>query len=309
MLVAALVLAALAGPLVAPYGPVERFADHLYAPPMRVRIDGGGLYTQPLRLVDRLEQRFVADTSRRTGLPWTTPADLAPVLLLGADALGRDVLSRTLHGTRTSLGLALLATAATLVVGALLGAWAGLAGGLIERAIIRLGDVLIVVPVMYAVISLRAALPLVLPTVTVVVVLAAIFVLLGWPRVSRGVWSIVRAEVQTEYLQAAMALGASRWRLVTWHLLPACRSYLAVQTALLVPSYVLLEATLSYVGLGFPDDVPSWGTALSEAANVSALTRAPWLLAPAAAIFLVVLATNALLSDGRRVDARAEPPR
>jgi peptide/nickel transport system permease protein len=308
-LVGVLLVAALGGPLVAPYGPGERFADHLYAPPMPVRVDGGGVYTRPLRLVDRLEQRFAVDTARRTGLPWTTPAAIAPVLLLGADALGRDVLSRTLHGTRTSLGLALLATAATLVVGALLGAWAGLAGGLIERAVIRLGDVLIVIPVLYAVVSLRAALPLVLPTATVVVVLAAIFVLLGWPRVARGVWSIVRAEVQAEYLQAAVALGASRWRLVTRHLMPACRSYLAVQTALLVPSFVLAEATLSYVGLGFPDGVASWGTALSEAANVSALTRAPWLLAPAAAIFLVVLATNAILSDARPVDAAVLPPR
>jgi peptide/nickel transport system permease protein len=309
VLVAALLLAALLGPLVAPYGPVERFADHLYAPPMPVRVDGGGLYTHPLRLVDRLEQRFAADSARRTGLPWTTPVVDAPVLLLGADALGRDVLSRTLHGARTSLGLALLATAATLVVGAFLGAWAGLVGGVIERAIIWLGDVLIVVPVLYAVVSLRAALPLVLPTATVVGVLAAIFVLLGWPRVSRGVWSIVRTEVQAEYVQASMALGASRWRMVFWHLLPACRGYLAVQTALLVPSFVLAEATLSYVGLGFPDGVPSWGTALSEAANVSALTRAPWLLTPAVAIFLVVLGTNAVLADARPADARTEPPR
>lgn len=308
-LVAALLLAAFAGPLAAPYGPVQRFADHLYAPPMPLHVDAGGLYTQPLRLVDRLELRFDVDTSRRTALPWTTPPEEAPVLLLGADALGRDVLSRTLHGARASLGLALLATAATLVVGALLGAWAGLAGGLLERAIIRLGDVLIVIPTLYAVVSLRAALPLVLPTATVVAVLAGIFVLLGWPRVARGVWAIVRSEVQAEYVQAAVASGATRWRTMTRHLVPACRSYLAVQSALLVPSFVLLEATLSYVGLGFPDGVPSWGTALSEAANVSVLTRAPWLLAPALAIFLVVLATNALLSDARPVDAGAEPPR
>lgn len=295
-LLAVLVACALAGPSLAPYGPVQRFADHLYAPPMPIHVDGAGVYTTPLRLVDRLEARFVADGARRTGLPWTTSIEEAPVLLLGADALGRDVLSRTLYGARASLGLALAATTATLIVGALLGAWAGLAGGIVERTIIRLGDILIVVPALYAVVALRAALPLVLPMPAMALVLGTIFVLLGWPRVARGVWSIVRSEAQEEYVQAAIALGASRWRVLRHHLLPAAASYLAVQTALLVPSFVLSEATLSYVGLGFPDTVPSWGTALSEAANVSALTRAPWLLTPAAAIFLVVLATNVILA-------------
>jgi peptide/nickel transport system permease protein len=298
-LVAVLAAAALGGPLAAPYGPTERFDDHLAAPPMRLHADSGGLYTHPLRLVDRLEQRFETDRSRRIGLPWTTPVEEGPVLLLGADGLGRDVFSRTLHGARASLGLALVATAATLMIGGLLGTWAGLAGGFVERAIVRTGDTIIVIPVLYAVVALRAALPLVLPTTTVVLVLASILVLLGWPRVARGVWSIVKVERQEEYVTAAAALGASPWRVAIRHLLPACASYLAVQTALLVPSFVLAEATLSYVGLGFPDGVPSWGTALSDAANVAALSRAPWMLAPAVAIFVVVLATNVLLE--RRV--------
>jgi peptide/nickel transport system permease protein len=86
---------------------------------------------------------------------------------------------------------------------------------------------------------------------------------------------------------------------MTRHLLPACHGYLAVQTALLVPMFVLAEATLSYVGLGFPDGVPSWGTALSDAATISAMTRAPWTLAPALAMFLVVLVTNVLLEPAR----------
>ena len=81
-----------------------------------------------------------------------------------------------------------------------------------------------------------------------------------------------------------------------------------MQTALLVPTFVLAESTLSYVGLGFPDDVPSWGTALSDAATVSALTRAPWTLAPAGAIFLVVLLTNVLL-EPPPTDALTAVPR
>lgn len=306
LLVTSLTAVALLGPVAAPYPVTTRFADLLFAPPTRLHIDTSGLYTHPWQLVDRLERRFTEDTSTRTALPWTTPT-VSPVLLLGADGLGRDVLSRVLHGARASLGLALLATGLTLAIGGMLGAWAGLAGGVVERLIIRLGDVLIVIPVLYAVVALRASLPLVLSTSTVVVSLAAIFVLLGWPRIARGVWSIVRAESQEEYVVAAVALGASRGRVLVHHLLPACATFLAVQTALLIPSFVLAEATLSFVGLGFPDDVPSWGTALSDAANVSVLTRAPWLLAPAAAIFAVALATNLLLERDSRETAASRP--
>jgi peptide/nickel transport system permease protein len=298
LLVAVLVAVAVAGPVLAPYGPTTRFEDHLHAPPMPLHVDGRGLYTVPLRLVDRLEQTFAEDASQRTGLPWTTPA-ATPVLLLGADRLGRDVLSRTLHGARASLGLALVATAGTLLVGALLGSWAGLAGGVAERLVLKTGDVLMVLPALYVVVALRAALPLVLPLPAIVGALATIFVLLGWPRIARGVWAIVRAEARHEHVLAATALGASRWRVMTRHLLPACHGYLAVQTALLVPMFVLAEATLSYVGLGFPDGVPSWGTALSDAATLSAMTRAPWTLAPALAMFLVVLVTNVLLEPAR----------
>lgn len=299
LLIAALVLAAIGGPLAAPYGPTERFRDKQHAPPMRVHVDGGGLYAHPLMLIDRLEQHFAADATRRVRLPWSERADGEPVFLLGADALGRDVLSGLLHGARASLGLALVATAGTLLLGGFLGLWAGYAGGLAERGVTTVGDLLLVLPLIYVVVALRAALPLVLPLGTVVVALAVIFVLLGWPRVARGVRAIVREETERDHVAAAVALGASRWRVMTRHLLPACHGYLAVQAALLVPLFVLAEATLSYLGLGFPDGVPSWGRALSDAANVASTTRAPWTLAPAVAVFLVVLVTNTLLEPAR----------
>ncbi|MEP7117636.1 MAG: ABC transporter permease [Acidobacteriota bacterium] len=300
-LLVVLALAALAAPHLAPYGPSERFGDYLHAPPMLVQIDGGGFYTHPLILVDRLAQRFTVDTNRRLTLPGSWRQGSDPVFLLGADSLGRDVLSRTLHGARATLGLSLVATAGTLALGAVLGLWAGYAGGLAERAVVTIGDVLLVLPLLYAVVALRAALPLVLTLDTVVVVLTLIFVTLGWPRVARGVRAIVRAEADREHVLAAVALGASPWRVVSRHVLPACFGYLAVQTALLVPTFVLAEATLSYLGLGFPDGVPSWGTALTDAANVSTMTRAPWTLAPAVAVFLVVLVTNLLLEPSRHV--------
>lgn len=300
------VAAVLVAPALAPYGASQRFAGYPFAPPMPVRIDGGGLHVVPVRLVDRLLLQYEPVADGRAPLPWS-PAE-TPVFLLGADALGRDVLSQTLLGVRSSLGLALLATLGTLVVGGLLGAWAGTAGGRVEAAVEKGGDVLLVLPMVYAVVALRAALPLVLPPGVVVASLTGIFVLLGWPRVARGVRSIVRVEASREHVLAAVALGASRWRVITRHLLPACAGFLAVQTALLVPAFVLTESTLSYVGLGFPDGVPSWGRALADAAQISSLTRAPWTLAPAGAIFLVVLVTNLLL-DPAKSDDPAAPPR
>jgi peptide/nickel transport system permease protein len=305
-LLTVLVGATVVAPSLAPYGATERFDEHLHAPPMRVHLDGQGAYVVPLRLVDRLEQRFEPIPGGRAPLPWNADRR-EPALLLGADALGRDVLSRTLHGARTSLGLALVATLGTLVLGALLGAWAGMAGGRVDMLVVKAGDLLLVLPLLYAVVALRAALPLVLPLGAVVATLAAIFVGLGWPRVARGVRAIVAAEAQQEHVLAARALGASRWRILSRHLLPACGGFLAVQTALLVPTFVLAEATLSYVGLGFPDGVPSWGTALTDAASVASLTRAPWTLTPAVAIFAVVLVTNLLLDPAREDDPGGTP--
>ncbi|MGE0359212.1 MAG: ABC transporter permease [Vicinamibacterales bacterium] len=303
-LLGAFVVALVIAPALAPYGVAQRFPEHPHAPPMPVRLDGQGIYVVPLRLRDRLRQEYEAVPGGRAALPWSAAAD-EPVFLLGADALGRDVLSQLLLGTRPSLGLALAATLGTLGLGALLGAWAGLSGGRVAAVIEKIGDVFLVLPTLYAVVALRAALPLVLPLGVVVVSLTAIFVLLGWPRVARGVRAIVRAEAGREHVLAAVAIGASRWRVLTRHLLPACGGFLAVQTALLVPTFVLAESTLSYVGLGFPDGVPSWGRALADAAQVTSLTRFPWTLAPAGAIFLVVLVTNLLLDRAPRDAADA----
>lgn len=295
----------LVAPALAPYGPTQRFDGYPLAPPMPPHIDRHGVYAVPVRVVDLLEQRYEEVHGARAAWPWADGD--TPVFVLGADALGRDVLSRTLHGARPSLGLALVATLGTLVIGALLGAWAGLAGGRVDAVVNKAGDVLMVLPMLYAVVALRAALPLVLPLWAVIATLAAIFVLLAWPRVARGVRAIVRAEARRDYVQAAFALGASRRRVLVRHLLPACAGYLAVQTALLVPTFVITESTLSYVGLGFPDGVPSWGTALADGATVVGLTRAPWMLLPAAAIFAVVLVTNVVLEPARDAAAGLPP--
>lgn len=287
-------IAALA-PALAPYDAGRAFRDFLHAPPMRPHLDGITPVVHPVVLANRMEQRFEPDRSRTLPLPWFGEND-SPVFLLGADDFGRDVLSRLLHGARTSIGLALLATLGAVLIGALAGAWAGYRGGWLDEAIMRLADFVLVLPVIYVVLVLRAVLPLVLSASTVFVLVSAIFILVGWPFVAKGVRSIVAVERNREYVQAAKSLGAGHGRIVMRHLMPACAGHLLVQATLLLPAFILAEATLSFIGLGFPDPIASWGTMLAGAGNYNAIARFPWTLSPAIAIFAIVLSTNLIAS-------------
>lgn len=297
--VLALAALSLAAPWLAPYEPGLGFRDFLHAPPMRPYFQGlGAPVVHPIALADRLEQRFEADLTRTVPLPWFGSTS-DPVFLLGADNFGRDVLSRLLYGARTSVGLALLATVGAVLIGALAGAWAGLRGGWVDEAIMRVADFVLILPVIYVVLVLRAVLPLVLPASTVFLIVAWIFVAVGWPFVAKGVRGIVAAERDREYVLAARSLGAGPGRILVHHLIPACAGHLVVQATLLLPAFILAEATLSFVGLGFPDPVASWGTMLAEAGNYNSIARFPWTLAPAVAIFAIVLATNLIASTPR----------
>jgi peptide/nickel transport system permease protein len=307
-----LAFVALAAPWCAPYSPTTTHRDFLFAPPMRPRLlDGGSLagpFARPVKLVDRLDQRYEEDPSGRIPLPWFSSADAAPVFLLGADSFGRDVLSRLLWGARVSVGLALVSVLGAIALGTLAGAWAGYRGGWLDEALMRAVDFVTVLPVIYVVLVLRAVMPLVLAASTVFILMAVIFAIVGAPTVARSVRAIVRSEREREYVLAAHSLGAGGWRIVLRHLLPACRGYLLVQATLLLPAFILAEATLSYVGLGFPDQVATWGTMLIEAANLGSLTRFPWTLAPAAAIFVVVFVANALAQSSGAPAALPEAP-
>jgi peptide/nickel transport system permease protein len=227
------------------------------------------------------------------------------LLLLGADSFGRDVFARVLYGARTSLALALAAAIGATLLGSLLGATAGYAGGALDDALMRGSEFVLVLPTMYVALALRAVMPLVLPAGAVFALLAAIFAVVGAPFISRGVRGIVRSERRLDYAAAAAAIGAGHARIVALHLLPAAAGFIAAQLTMLVPGFIIAEATLSYVGLGFPPDVPSWGTMLQEASTIRAIGDFPWLLSPAVAIFVVVLALNVSLLG--RPDLSAVP--
>jgi len=291
-LLAALAFVALVAPVLAPYDAGRQFAGYPFAPPMRPHLLDDGRtrmpFAYPIRLVDPIERRYEEDRSRRV----TSYEGDAPWFLLGSDALGRDVLSRALIGTRLSLGIALLATLLTLVIGAAVGAVAASAGGWVETLLMRVADLVIVLPGIYVVLALRGTLPLVLTTGQVFGALTLVLALVGWPTVARGVRGILAVERTTEYAEAARASGAGPWRVIVRHLLPAARGFLGAQATILVPAFVMAEATLSFVGLGFAPPTPSWGAMLYEAGAVRIAADAPWLLAPAGLVFLTVLAVH-----------------
>ena len=284
------------GPRVVPHDATQQFRDSLFAPPLPVRLvddagDWHAPFIYPLRHVDRVERRFQEDRSRRVTLAWFTNGRLVrvaderagPLLLLGADSLGRDVFARLVAGARTSLGVAVMAVIGALLIGTIAGGVAGYVGGLVDEGIMRLAELVLVLPAIYVVLALRAVMPLVLPPTTIFALMAVLMALIGWPSVARGVRAIVAVERQRDYVAAATSLGAGRLRVLVRHLLPATSGFLGVQVTLLLPAFILAEATLSYVGLGFAEPTASWGAMLHEAANVTVLAEFPWLLSSAAA--------------------------
>jgi peptide/nickel transport system permease protein len=233
--------------------------------------------------------------------PWLTPFDplkaVAPSFgeptppglpfLLGTDELGRDVLSRLLYGARVSLLVASVATTMTLVIGVAVGVSAGYAGGWVDTALMRLTDVVLAFPALLLAIALAALFE---PG------LATIFVVIGvvsWTGVARTVRGEVLSLRERDYVTAGRALGSSPWRLMLRHVVPNVLPTIIVMGALSTSNTVLLDAGLSYLGLGVPVPTPSWGRMISDSQTYYRL--APWLMIfPGLAIVYAVAAFNFL---------------
>lgn len=302
LLLAGAATLALSAPLLALNDTTTQFEDRMYAPPSRIHIrDAEGFrapFVYKLKLVNRVRREYAEDTTAPVTLHWFTSSKVVstgaagePLLLFGGDAIGRDVFSRLLSGARWSLGVTAIGVLGALLLGALVGGLAGTIGGRTDRALMGVSDWLLALPGAYLVLVLRGALPLVISTWQTFALMAALFTFAAWPHVARGVRGIVSAERARDYAEAARASGAGPWRLMT-QLLPAARGFLAVEIVLLVPALLVAEATVSFLGLGFPDAAASWGTLLSDAANISTMREAPWMLAPAVGIFAVALAAQ-----------------
>lgn len=298
--------------LLAPWlatGDVSTQHEHYpYAAPMlpSVRTPDGAWhlpFVTRRTLQERLPPTY-ADTGEPLPLQWFTGSLVRsglpeePLLPLGSDALGRDVWSRLLFGARRSLGLAGLAVAGAVLVGTAVGLLAGYAGGRVDLILMRVSDLIVALPALYVVLVMRASMPLVLSSGDLFALMALVLTLAGWPAVARGVRAIVITERVRAYIHAAEAAGASPMWVMRRHLLPAVRPYLLTQAVLLLPAFILAEATLSFVSLGFAEPSPSWGTMLRDATSGYTLREAPWLLAPAVAIAVVTCAAN--LTSERR---------
>lgn len=221
------------------------------------------------------------------------------LFLLGTDLLGRDVWSRLMLASRTSLTIGLVGVALSLFLGVLLGGVSGLYGGWVDTVIQRLIEVLRSIPTIPLWMGLAAALPATWSAVQVYFAITIIISLIGWTelaRVVRGRFLALRTE---DFVTAAELAGASRLRIIFRHMIPSFLSHIIAAVSLALPAMIISETTLSFLGLGLRPPAISWGVLLQDAQNLQALATAPWLLATAAPVIVVILAFN-FLGDGLR---------
>ena len=238
---------------------------------------------------------------RTTGLNgFGQPVAPNGTFLLGTDDLGRDILVRIAYGARISLLVGVVATLATVALGAVLGLIAGYMSGIVDSIIARLVDLVLSLPFLLFAISLVSVSHPGLPIVIIVITL------FGWAAVARIVRGQVLSIREKEYVEAARSLGASSWRIMFVDVLPNVLTQLIVYATLLIPVTIILEATLSFLGLGIPPPTADWGQMISESETV--YQQAWWFLVfPGAALLVTTLAFN-ILGDGVRdaLDPRLE---
>lgn len=221
------------------------------------------------------------------------------VFFLGADRVGRDVLTRLIYGTRISMSIGLLGVMLSFVLGILLGGVSGYFGGTIDNAIQRLIEFLRSIPTIPLWMGLAAAVPSSWPPERIYFSITIIISLIGWTglaRVVRGRFLSLREE---DFVLAARLDGVSEFRIITRHMVPLITSHIIAAITLAIPGMILAETSLSFLGLGLQPPVVSWGVLLQEAQNVRAVATAPWLLTPALAVMITVLALN-FVGDGLR---------
>lgn len=236
----------------------------------------------------------------RTDLHLFGPSDPDErVYLLGADRLGRDMLSRIIAGTRISMSIGLVGVALTLVLGLILGGIAGYYGGKVDSAIQRLIEVVMSLPSIPIWLGLSAAMPMDWSPVTRYFAITLILSLMAWVELARVVRGRFLALRNEEFVAAARLDGGSEARIIFRHMLPSLTSHIIASVTLAVPAMILAETALSFLGLGLQPPTVSWGVLLQEVQNVRSLAEGPWLFSPALLVLIAVLALN-FMGDGLR---------
>ena len=322
-----LYLVALTWEFLAPYNPLRHDVQSAYAPPQRMQFfDEEGFHFPPFvyglkgeRDPETFRKIYEVDKTAKHPIKFMVKGDPyrfwgfiesdlhlfgledneGAVFLLGADRLGRDVLSRLLAATRISASIGLVGVIVSFVLGVLIGGISGYYGGTADIAIQRVIEFIRAMPSIPLWLALSAAIPKDWPVTRVYFAITIILSLIGWTglaRVVRGRFLSLREE---DFVQAARFAGASEGRIIVRHMTPSFLSHIIASVTLAVPSMILSETSLSFLGLGMRPPALSWGVLLREAQNLQAVALAPWLLSPGLLVVIAVLAFN-FVGDGLR---------
>ncbi len=221
------------------------------------------------------------------------------LFFLGTDSLGRDVWSRLIHASRTSLTIGLIAVALSLVLGVILGGISGFYGGVADNIIQRLIEILRSIPTIPLWMGLAAAVPRQWSVEQVYFAITIVIALRGWTGLAREVRGRFLSLREEDFVTAAELAGCSRKRIIFRHMVPSFQSHIIATVTLSVPAMILAETALSFLGLGLRPPAISWGVMLQQAQNVETVALSPWLLLPAIPVVVVILAFN-FMGDGLR---------
>jgi oligopeptide transport system permease protein len=299
IIVAAYALVALLAPVLPIYPYADQVLEHAHLPPSLKPAGEIMLHQRELYLV-----KVMAKTGR-TAYNEAEAAEIAAmkaaivtnpvhqrVYPLGTDALGRDVLSRTIYGGRISMGIGVLGTITALFIGILFGAIAGYAGGAVDNVIMRFVDIMYGLPYMLVVIILMSIMG------QNIFILFVAIALVSWLTIARVVRGQIISLKNAEFIQAARSIGANPARIIARHLLPNTLGIIIVYATLSLPSFIMSESFLSFLGLGVSAPLTSWGSLVSE--GVDGMELYPWLLIVPAAVMTVFLFAMNFLGDGLR---------
>jgi peptide/nickel transport system permease protein len=219
--------------------------------------------------------------------------------LAGTDVQGRDLFSRIVYATRTSLTVGLAGVTLSLFLGVLLGGLSGYFGGLVDTVVQRLIEILGSVPAIPLWMGLAAAMPSTWDVIQVYLAITVLLSVLRWPRLARQVRGKMMSLRNEDFVMAAELAGAGPWRVIFVHLVPLFLSHIIAVTTLALPEMIIAETSLSFLGLGLRPPAISWGVLLQQAQNIQTVALAGWLMLPAVPVIISILAFN-FLGDGLR---------
>ncbi len=309
----------------APYGSQSRDSSYIFGPPTKIYFrDDAGNFQRPFVYgvtttldMKTLQMQTVEDRSvihpigflvrgEKYRLWGLIPTDLhlfsvggAYVHLAGTDSLGRDVFSRMLYGTRTSLSIGFIGEIISFLIGLSLGGISGYLSGGIDDFIQRSIEFIRSIPTLPLWMSLAAVLPKEWSPIRVYFAVTVILGFLSWTTLARRIRGKLISMREEDFVLAARLAGSSDLRIIWRHMLPAFLSYIIVDITVSFPAMILGETTLSFIGLGLREPVVSWGVLLQQAQNIKAIEQHPWLFLPAIFVVISVLAFS-LVGDGMR---------